>query len=440
MKIALIMVKGQTYSFENRPIFLRRMPDSLTIGMLFSVIKNSFPDVEVEFYDETVEIIKKEEINADIVGISAITPAINKAIDYADFFRSKNIPVFLGGAHATLAPESCIEKFDSIIVGLANETLPELIKDFKNNKLRKIYKQRIDMSYENFVFPSRHIYEEKNFWGTELNIVQATYGCSNICKFCVQPYICNGYHQRPVQDVLKEVAEIESDYIEFVDPNFAKDLNYLKALCAGLKFLKKNWFAPMTITVANNEQNLKMLKDAGCEGVLIGFESINLDSIDTISKGFNNINQYKKAVEMFHKYGIEVTGSFVLGLDGDTNKTAEETLNFIKSANIDFVRFTINTPFPGTEYYEEMKNARRLLTEDYSLYDCCHCVIKPLNLTAKEVEVMFARLWKQAHSLRNILVRLSYIKSPLKYLKMVLKNYFFGQIYQRMIIRHKFKN
>ena len=60
MKIALIMVKGQTYSFENRPIFLRRMPDSLTIGMLFSVIKNSFPDVEVEFYDETVEIIKKK--------------------------------------------------------------------------------------------------------------------------------------------------------------------------------------------------------------------------------------------------------------------------------------------------------------------------------------------------------------------------------------------
>ena len=440
MKIALIMVKGGAYSFPNRPFFLKHMPDSLTLGMLHSIIKNSYPEIEVEIYDETVEIVKKENINADIIGISAITPAINRAIEYADFFHSKNIPVFLGGAHATLAPNSCVEKFDSVLIGLANDTLPELINDFQNNRLKKIYTLSASMSYDNFVFPSRHIYEDKHILGTELNMVQATYGCSNICKFCVQPYICNGYHQRPVQNVLDEISKIESDYIEFVDPNFAKDLNYLKEICTGLKNLKKTWFAPMTMAVINNEENLKMLKDAGCTGVLIGFESINTTSIDTISKGFNNIKQYENVVKMFHKYGIEVTGSFVLGLDGDNKETASNTLNFIKSAQIDYVRFTINTPFPGTEYYEEMKKGGRLLTEDYNLYDCCHCVIKPSNLSAQEVEAVFEKLWKESHSLKNIIARLSYIKSPVERLKIILKNYIFGKVYLNMVVKYDKRN
>lgn len=435
MKIVLIMVKGNTYSFRNRPFIFKNMPDSLTMGMLYAIIKWSFPEIEVEVIDETVEEIKKEEINADLIGISALTPAFYKAQELSKYFRAKGIPVFIGGLHATLAPETCYEDFDSIIIGLANESLVQLIYDFKNGNLQKEYRQRADMPFENFVFPDRTLYEKKDWRAVELNMVQATYGCSNACKFCVQPYVSCGYHQRPVEDVLVEISKINTRDIEFVDPNFARDIKYLEKMCKGLKKLKKSWFAPMTMTVGKNEKLLRMLKDSGCSGVLVGFESVNLSSIDTISKGFNNISQYEEVVKNFHKYGIEVTGSFVMGLDGDDKDTEKATLDFIIKTGIDYVRFTINTPFPGTEYYNEMKNSGRVITEDYRKYDCCHCVIKPQNLTPEEVETLYKNMWKKSYTFINVLRRICNSGAKLKFLKLVILNYIFGKVYQSMVIK-----
>lgn len=435
MKIALIMIKANTYAFINRPSIIRNTPDSLTMGMLYSIIKNAFPDIEVDVYDESVEKIKKEAITADLIGISAMTPTFNKAIEYAQYFKKKGGVVFLGGAHASLMPEECTQYFDSVISGLANESLIELINDFKNGNLKNIYYQNKQLSFENFVHPTRDIYEKKSIWGTELNMVQATYGCSNICEFCVQPHICNGYHQRPIDDVIEEIKQIKSSEIEFFDPNLSKDINYLKKLCEELIPLKKEWFAPLTISVSNNEELLSLLKKSGCTGALIGFESINNDSISTINKGFNQIDKYREAVQKFHEYNIEVTGSFVIGLDGETQESYKQLEEFIENSNIDYPRFTINTPYPGTHYFEKMKAENRISTTDYSKYDCQHCVIKPQNFSAEEIEKIYTQLWKKTYSLKSITKRLSYIKSPSKRFIKCIQNYLSGKVYIKYILK-----
>ena len=133
--------------------------------------------------------LKPKEIKADIVGISAITPAVNKAYELARIFKERNIPVFMGGTHATLYPEEVELHCDSVLCGLADDIVPELINDFlKTGKLKKRYTQKSDMSLKNMALPQRDIYERKSIWADELNMVQATFGCSNTCKFCVQPY------------------------------------------------------------------------------------------------------------------------------------------------------------------------------------------------------------------------------------------------------------
>ena len=289
----------------------------------------------------------------------------------------------------------------------------------------------------NFVCPKRDIYENKHFLGTELNMVQATFGCSNVCEFCVQPYVACGYHQRPVDDVIEEIKQIRDDYIEFVDPNLAKDENYLMSLCEKLKPLKKNWFAPMTISISKNDELLLALKKSGCEGVLIGFESVSSDSIASIKKGFNKVENYKNAIKKLHDYDIKVTGSFVLGLDGDDEFLVEKTLNFINEAHIDYVRFTINTPYPGTQYYKLMKDSNRIIEDNFSLYDCQNCVIKPLNISADSVEKMHKELWRRSYSFMNIFKRLSYIKPLNKRIKEIIKNYVFGKVYIKMLFKSK---
>ena len=285
------------------------------------------------------------------------------------------------------------------------------------------------MSFKNFVHPTRTLYENKNYWSQELNMVQATYGCSNICEFCVQPYVCNGYHQRPIKDVIEEIKKIKSEDVEFYDPNLAKDTKYLIELCKELIPLKKKWFAPMTISIANNEALLCLLEKSGCTGVLIGFESINSHSIEAINKGFNQIDKYKDAVQKFHNHNIEVTGSFVLGLDGDTQDTEEKLLQFLIEARIDYPRFTINTPFPGTKYYEYLKNKNRILTNDLSKYDCRHCVIQPNQLSPENVETIFKNMWKKTYTVKNTIQRLSYIKTPSKRFIKTILNYIAGKTY-----------
>ncbi len=439
MKIALIMVKGNIYSFRNRSLFFKHMPDSLTMGVLHSIIKKNFPDTDVEIYDETVETINLEEINADLIGLSAITPAVHKAYSYAKYFKSKNIPVFIGGIHATLMPQEVAEYADSVICGLAEESLPALIRDLKNGCLKKYYYQTDEMSFENMVLPSRHIYEDKSIWATELNMVCATYGCSNVCEFCVQPYVCKGYHQRPVDDVIEEIKKIEDNYVEFVDPNLSKDEKYLEELCQKLKPLKKEWFAPMTISVCKNDKLLKLMSESGCCEILIGFESVNQNSLTDIKKGFNRAEDYKECIKKLHSYGIKVTGSFVLGLDSDDELSFKNTLDFVIDSCIDYVRYTINTPYPGTKYFDMMKDADRLITTDWSLYDCQNCVIKPAKMTPEDIEQGHKWLWKKTYEFKNVVKRMRYIESFSQRWFMILKNYIFGKVYNRMIFEEKIK-
>lgn len=433
MKIALIMVKSKVYRFKNRSIFFNRMPDCLTLGMLHSIVKNAFPEIEIQLYDETVEVVKKEEIDADLIGISAITPCINRAYEYARYFKNKDKTVFIGGVHATLLPQEVKKHCDSVVVGLANETLPALIRDFTEGNLKDFYCQDQNMSFENMVFPSRCIYEEKSLFGDELNMVQATFGCMNMCGFCVQPYVCFGHHKRPVADVIEEIKQIKDSYIEFYDPNLAKDKEYLKELCKALIPLKKQWFAPMTISVCYDEELLELMKKSGCCQILIGFESISQASVKSINKKFNTVDEYKGCVKTLHKHGIKVMGSFVLGLDGDDKNSFGKILEFVNDAHIDFVRYTINTPYPGTPYYEEMKKSGRIIQSNWDYYDCRHCVIQPALMTKDELEKGYDFLWHKTYSLLNVIKRLNYGQSKVKFLKQVVHNFVFGIVYNSMV-------
>ncbi len=435
IKIALIMVKGDVYRFDNRSFLFKHMPDSLTLGTLAGIIKNSFPDISIQIYDETVGNIDKTKIDADLIGISAITPAIYRAYEFADYFREKGRCVFIGGVHATLCPQEVKEHSDSVICGLAEESLVSLIRDFQKGSIKDFYKQSESMSFRGFPFPDRKIYERQNIFATELNMVHATYGCTNMCCFCVQPQLCSGYHQRPIDDVIQEIKQIDDDYIEFIDPNLSKDENYLTNLCLALIPLKKQWFAPMTVSICNNEELLGLLKKSGCSGVLIGFESVSQDSVKSLNKGFNRVDEYKNVVKKLHEYNIKVTGSFVLGLDSDDVSSFFKTQEFVISANIDYVRYTINTPYPGTKYFEKLKSENRIITMDWSRYDCMHCVFVPKKLSPAELEYGYEQLWKYTYKFKNIVKRLSYLKNPLLFFKEVFINWVFGKVYIKMMFK-----
>lgn len=392
-KIALIMPKGAPYRYNSdNPT---AVPDSITIPALAALVPKEL-NVKVEIYDETIEKIHKESIDVDLVAISAMTSTIKRAYAYADYFREKGIPVVIGGVHATFNPEEVMEHADSVICGIAVHTWPQLLMDFKNDRMEKIYKQG-EIDFKNTPFPDRNAYAEKNITPDKIGGIQATFGCRNICEFCVQPYVCSGTYQRPIEDVVNEVRETQAPFLEFYDPNLFQNTEYSYKLCEAMIPLNKKWGTPATINISNNPELLDVASRSGLIAVLVGFESVSQDSLQKISKGFNRVNDFYEAVKRFQDKNISVFGSFVFGLDHDDKNIFQNTIDFLKAVPINMPRFTINTPYPGTPFYTKMKEENRIIEDDWAMYDCSHVVIRPAKMTPEELQEGFYTLCNEVY-------------------------------------------
>ncbi|OGI01483.1 MAG: hypothetical protein A2Y25_02025 [Candidatus Melainabacteria bacterium GWF2_37_15] len=408
-KIAIILPKGVPFRYTKGRFNVYPLSTiPLTIPVLVSLVPKEL-DIQIEIYDESIEKIDKENIDADLISISAITPTVNRAYKYADYFRSKRIPTVMGGVHATLNPQEALQHADSVICGIAVESFPQMLRDFKENKLQRIYTQLENLDLSKMPLPDRDCYNNKSPFKVKLNGVQATFGCDNNCEFCVQPYVCCGYHQRPIEQVVEEIKSIKSKFIEFYDPNITSDQRYLRKLCEAMIPLKKNWVAPATIDLADDEKLLKLVAKSGCRSVLIGFESVNQNTLNEIFKGFNTVYKYQEAIKKFHKAGITVAGSFVFGFDSDIKEVFKQTLDFINKTHIDMPRFTLNTPFPGTPFYEKMKRENRIIEHDWSMYDCNHVVMKPQNMPPEELQERFNWINKEVYKLGPTLKRIEFL-------------------------------
>ncbi|MBR2913551.1 MAG: DUF4070 domain-containing protein, partial [Oscillospiraceae bacterium] len=170
--------------------------------------------------------------------------------------------------------------------------------------------------------------------------------------------------------------------------------------------LKIKWNAAISINAAYDEELLDLMKKSGCQGLFIGFESINPSSISDVHKVQNRTDGYERAIKAIHDRGIMINASLVFGLDGDTVDTFDATLDWIVRHKIETVTSHILTPYPGTALYERMKAQGRIVTDDLSLYNTANVVFKPANMTAQELYDGYIRIYKQIYSFKNIIRRM----------------------------------
>jgi radical SAM superfamily enzyme YgiQ (UPF0313 family) len=404
-KIVFLLPRGPLYRYGTGAFgrFIRYAP--LTLPTLISLIPEDIK-AEVEVYDEGVEVIKKEKIQGDLIAISSITGASRRAYAYADYFRGKGMTVVMGGVHATLMPEEASAHADAIVTGIAVHTWPRLLRDFEKGELRKSYHQEGPVDFSGWPIPRRDCYDSKKLHFITTNSVQATYGCPNQCDFCVTPHSCKGYHHRPIEDVIREISAIKARHIAFVDPSPIEDLEYAKALYRAMIPLRKKWVSPATIKIAADRELLDLAAASGCRGLLIGFETVTMETLVSIKKGFNTATHYADAVKELHRKGIAIMGCFVFGLDGDDTGVFRRTVDFINEVSIDLPRFTVCTPYPGTAFYDRLREEGRIIEDDWSLYDCQHVVFSPSLMSADELQQGLYRAWKETFRTGAVLKRL----------------------------------
>ncbi len=400
MKVAFISPAGAMHRY-NGSFFKTLHYAPLTLTTLASYLPE---DVDVEIYDETVEKIPLD-LDADLIGITAITGTAERAYRYAKYFRSKGIKVILGGPHPTLMPEEAINHADSVVVGFADNLIPAIIKDFKEGKLKKIYRAN-GVSLINKPLPRRDLLKKGRY--ITINSVEAVRGCIHTCKFCVIPTLMNyKLYKRPLREVIEEIEKLPGKEVIFIDVNLISDVRYAKELFKELAPLKKWWFGLVTVNIVKNEELFNLMVKSGCKGVLIGFESITPNSLKDINKAFNKVKEYKLVVDKLHDAGIGINGTFVFGADGDDRSVFERTVDAVVKLKIDLPRYAILTPFPKTPLWYELNEEGRIFERSWSMYDVEHCVFKPRNMTPEELEEGLHWAWKETYSFMNIAKRIS---------------------------------
>jgi radical SAM superfamily enzyme YgiQ (UPF0313 family) len=156
----------------------------LTLTTLASLIPPDIP-ADVRIIDEGVDEIHPDRIDADLVGITAITGTAPRAYEISAHLRARGIRVVLGGVHPTLMPDEAMRHADSTVVGYAEESWPQLIRDFVAGRMRQRYDQNPNLRLANLPFPKRELYP-----GGFVNVahtIEATRGCIYQCEFCVVP-------------------------------------------------------------------------------------------------------------------------------------------------------------------------------------------------------------------------------------------------------------
>lgn len=356
---------------------------SLSLAALAAVTPSHW---QIGLVDENIEQLDLNA-DADLVALTAMTPLAPRAYEIADSFRSRGIPVVMGGYHASNLPDEALEHVDAVVVGEGEISWPRLLADFEQGKLQRIYRADGLIDTGLIPIPGRRIYDGKRYLFT--NTLQTTRGCPFDCEFCsVTAYYGRKYRKRPVASVLAELAELrkKNSFLFFVDDNIVGDRAYARELFSGMAGMGFKWLSHAPIDFARDSELIALAGQSGCVGMFVGFESLNDDNLAAMKKVTNQGRSYLDDAKIFRDNGIGILGSFVLGYDGDTPAVFETTLRFCEEARLEAAIFPVLTPFPGTRVRERLEKEGRIISNDWRDYDMDHVVFRPAGMSVEELQ------------------------------------------------------
>jgi radical SAM superfamily enzyme YgiQ (UPF0313 family) len=360
-------------------------------------------------------------VDFDLVAISTFTAQFYEACDVADYYRAKNIPVVMGGITVSSLREQAKEHCASVIVGEGELLWPELLADFERGALKPFYVTNREFDLAAAPMPRFDLLDPEKY---NRITVQTSRGCPHRCEFCASSILLTSrYKVKPVEKVIAEIRAIKKiwprPFIEFADDNSFVHREHYKRLLRGLAKENVRWFTEADVRVAEDEELLGVMRDAGCQQVLIGLESPHRTSLDGIELKSNwklrQLDFYKEAIAKIQSYGITVNGCFVLGLDGDTPEVFNETLDFARDSKLYEVQVTFMTAFPGTPLYARLAAEGRILRDQaWELCTLFDINFQPKHMSVEQLQGGFLKLAKQLYSAEETRERRAKFKRRLK--------------------------
>ena len=374
-------------------------------------------------YHEIADLKKLPELptDFDLVAISTFTAQFYEACDVADFYRAKGVAVVMGGITVTSLREQAKEHCTSVVIGEGELLWPELLADFERGELKPLYVTNREFNLANAPMPRFDLLDPEKY---NRLTVQTSRGCPHKCEFCASSILLTPrYKVKPVEKVIAEIREIKKiwprPFIEFADDNSFVQREHYKKLLRELAKENVRWFTEADVRVAEDDELLALIRDSGCQQILIGLESPRRASLGGVEMNsdwkLRRHDSYMEAIAKIQSYGITVNGCFILGLDGDTPDVFDDVLAFVRDSGLYEVQITFMTAFPGTPLYARLKNEGRILRDcAWELCTLFDINFQPKGMSVAELQAGFLGLAKQLYSAEETQTRRANFKRRLK--------------------------
>ena len=409
----LLLIQPSPYEKDGKVIKKKKLYfTGLALPLLAALTSD---DWETELIYEVIEDIPFDT-DADLIGVSTMGHGVIRSIDIAKEYRRRGKTVILGGYMASIMPEEAVKYCDSLIIGDAELVWQQMLSDFENGNLKKTYEKPLEGNWYSTPSPRFDLLEGKNLG--DFLPVQAGRGCPNSCSFCSVSCLYRGrYVKRPLPEVIRDIEQIKSlgyKKILLLDDNIFSDRKYLDSLLDTLIKLDISWMSQCEITIGKDDELLEKLQRSGCTTLSFGLESISRESLISMDKGWAVPAEYDSLIQNIRNHGIDVSTEMVVGGEGDTLESIRMTKDFIEKNKISVPRFYILTPFPGTRFFDQIKEEGRLVNNDIYSYDGTSAVYRPKNMTPDELTQAYWELYSELFTIKSIIKRTILRKEMLK--------------------------
>lgn len=378
MKICLIKASADT-QFKEYKASMGGPPQNI-----FAAAAATPKNIDIEMIDETIGKKVNFKTKADLIFVFFSTPDALRGYSIAKRFKEYGKKVVLAGLHPSALPDEAKSYCDCVAIGEIENYWEDLLSDFEKGQLKENYASTrpVDMVTLN-PYPT-NILSPRDYGGVWSVVVGR--GCDNACTYCVVNPFFKKLRFRPIDQIVEEIKNCGSKIIELHADNLIADRGYAIKLFKAIKPLKIRWIGECTITVAEDDELLKLMVDSGLSDLLVGLETPDQEALDNIGKSFIKVDKLKGYVEKIQGLGVDIDASFLFGFDEHGRDIFDKTLRFAADVGIKNCHSVILTPFPGTPFYNKIVMEDRLLTRDYNKYDCTHAVYEPKTMTPEELE------------------------------------------------------